>query len=59
MNPKGTTQMNSNLTISQNLIPSKDNGILAGKTLAVSHKPIHEHNPVSSNIYFADATVVE
>ena len=51
--------MNSNLTISQNLIPSKDNGILPGKTLAVSHKPIHEHNPVSSNIYFADPTVVE
>ncbi len=42
-----------------NKILSTDNGIKVPAALAVTHKPYGEHNPISSNIFFADPTAVE
>lgn len=50
--------MNAKITLSDSLVASKDNGVRAGSPLQ-GFKPINEHNPVSSNIFFADPTAVE
>lgn len=50
--------MSDKFTLFEKTVPSCDNGIHAGTPLN-GFKPIGEHNPVSSNIFFADPTAVE
>lgn len=49
----------SDFTISDSFTASADLGLSIGKELAKTDKPIGDHNPISSNIFFADPTSVE
>ena len=55
----GAKPVQSDFTIAQNLTTSADIGItLSGKT-AKTDKPVGDHNPISSNVFFCDPTSVE
>ncbi len=49
----------TDFTIADDLITSTDLGYTVSETLAQTNKPIGEHNPISSNVFFADPTSVE
>lgn len=46
-------------TISKELTESSDYGYSVGEKLAETYKPVGDHNPVASNIFFADPTAYE
>lgn len=49
----------SDFSISKELIASADEGFSIGEKLAKTNKPIGDHNPISSNVFFCDPTSVE
>ena len=49
----------TDFTIAKDLIPSTDLGYTVGDTLTETNKPIGDHNPIASNVFFADPTAVE
>ena len=55
----GTKPVQSDFTIAQNLTPSADIGISPSGKTAKTDKPVGDHNPISSNVFFCDPTSVE
>lgn len=49
----------SDFTISKDLVPSADLGFSISGSLSETDKPIGDHNPIASNVFFADPTSVE
>ncbi len=49
----------TDFTIAKELIPGSDQGFSISEKLTKTNKPIGEHNPVASNVFFADPTSVE
>lgn len=49
----------TDFSIAKELIPGSDQGLTITDKLTETNKPIGDHNPVSSNVFFADPTAVE
>ena len=49
----------SDFTISKDLVPSADLGFSISGSLSETDKPIGDHNPIASNVFFSDPTSVE
>ncbi len=55
----GANAVQSDFTIAERITPSADLGLSVSGKPAKTDKPIGDHNPISSNVFFCDPTSVE
>ena len=55
----GANAVQSDFTIAEKMTSSADLGLSISGKLAETDKPVGDHNPIASNVFFCDPTSVE